>query len=250
MATGNPKETFDNCETQQQQQQPHPNSHHKALYDQLLLNNLQTTLFKNCFPSPHMLLSPQTQMQDLVLPGSIANMGQNLAALANTYFLKSNASSQLQSSATSLCNSTSSLSSSSSSLSSSSDLSQKLSPSLSPVTACRNSAGHLQQHEAINNKLNSMLCQQQQQQNSNDLKSYFSGMSSGLSANQFQRLNDLAGGAFVNQSSPFPPYNPFMNLNSNNGELVFEVFFFHFFLDIPVYLARFECILVFEDLFE
>ena len=205
----------------------------KAIYDQFLLNNIQNSLLKNCFQNPQMLLNNlnnQNQLQDLIIPSSMQGLGQNLAhlsqaaALANNYFFQKNSTNQQQSS---LCNSTPSLSSSSSSLSSSSDLSSKLSPSLSPVTGHINnnninynrtsssasSTSQNHQKEAMNSKLNNMLSQQQ----STDLKNFFSNMPN---ANQFQRMNDLTSN-FV-QNSPFSNFNnPFLNMNSNNGELNF-----------------------------
>ncbi len=203
----------------------------KNLYDQLLLNNIQNTIFKNCFSNPssaQLLLSSlanQQQLQDFSgLSNNLAQLSQ-AAALANNYFLhsKTNSSkSSQQTSISSLCNSTSSLSSSSSSLSSSSDLSNnnKMSPSLSPVTGNINNT-HLggQLNIPRNGGLSTNSQQQQEamhKQNS-EFKNYFGAIQGGaLNANQFQRLTDMAGG--FAQNAPFSNYNPFMNMNSNNGK--------------------------------
>ena len=202
------------------------------IFNQFFLNNIQNTFFKNCFSNPSaqaMLLNnlnqhqtqQQQQLSDLIVPNglgqSFAHLTQQAAAaaIANNYFFHSNK------------NNSSSLSSSSSSLSSSSDLSKQLSPSLSPVTsnlsnnnnqACStmsqsnlNSSSNINDSNGISNKLN-MLAQQQ----STDIKNYFSNMPNNMNATQFHRLGDLTSG-FV-QNSPFPNYNPFLGMNANNSK--------------------------------
>ena len=220
-----------NLDQQQQQQQQQKNL--LNTYDQFFLNNIQNTFFKNCFSNPSaqaILLSNLTQQQsqqqqqlsDLIVPNglgqSFAHLTQQAAAaaIANNYFFHSNK------------NNSSSLSSSSSSLSSSSDLSKQLSPSLSPVTnnlnnnnnqACSTMSQHAlnsssnNDSNGIGNKLN-MLAQQQ----STDIKNYFSNMPNNLNASQFHKLGDLTSG-FV-QNSPFPNYNPFLGMNANNSKTI------------------------------
>ncbi len=204
----------------------------RTIYDQLLLNNIQNTFFKNCFSNPssaHLLLnnlSGQQQMQDFSgLGHNFAQLSQ-AAALANNYFLHSktsNAKTSQQPASSSLCNSTSSLSSSSSSLSSSSDLSNnnKLSPSLSPVTGNINNTNIGSQFNMSRNGAVSSNSQHLQQEAINkqnsEFKNYFGALPGGaLNANQFQRLTEMASG--FAQNSPFPSYNPFLTMNSNNGK--------------------------------